>query len=220
LIKLRVASHFSSTHYVTLDSDILCLKPFSYASVVANGRSLTNLEHPSDYERIYVTRDCQHELTTKRTRYQGAAALLGYRRPDTLQHFYGETPVVLHTQSVRELSEFLNQRFGQSWIDGLAGQKTWTEYSLYFQFLEMTGRLEELCALTDCNAVLDLEKSVWLPSEGYRSARHYDAAHFNHDLRKRGFFVAIQSWLPSTLWLPARCGSVSAFYEEVETWLL
>lgn len=220
LIKLQIASSFDSTHYLTLDSDILCIKPFSYASLVADGRALTNLEHPADYQRIYVARDCQHELTTKRKRYQGAATLLGYRRPDTLRHFYGETPVVLNTHSIRELTEFLSLRFGEAWFEGLASQNFWSEYSLYFQFLEMNGRLEQVCALTGCNAVLDLEKSVWLPSEGYRSPRPYDAAHFTHDLQERGFFVAIQSWLPSNMWLPARCGSVRAFYEEVETWLL
>jgi hypothetical protein len=212
LIKLEIAQSISSAHYVTLDSDVLCVKPFSHASLIVDGRSLTNLEYRTDYERLYSEQHRQHELTTKRERLDAAATILGYRRPDVLQHFYGETPVVLHTQSVIELTQFLSQRLQQPWTDGLLRRQKWTEYSLYFQFLEMTGRLK---------TVLDLEKSVWLPSEGYRQRRQYDVAHFTRNLeRPGGFFVVIQSWLLASNWLPARCRTVQQFYDEVEAWLL
>lgn len=221
LIKLDMAKNISSAHYVTLDSDILCVKPFSHADLVVDGRALTNVETNVDYERLYVSKYCQRELITKQERYRGAAKILGYDRPSQkASQFYGETPVVLHTQSVLGLTQFLSERFRQPWIEGLAAHRQWTEYSLYFQFLEMTGQLESVCFRTNCNGVLDLEKSVWLLSEGYRRPRSYDARHFTTNLQATaGFFVAVQSWLAVHKWLPARFKNLQEFYDEVEVWL-
>lgn len=84
----------------------------------------------------------------------------------------------------------------------------------------MTGQLESVCFRTNCNGVLDLEKSVWLLSEGYRRPRSYDARHFTTNLQATaGFFVAVQSWLAVHKWLPARFKNLQEFYDEVEVWL-
>jgi hypothetical protein len=220
MIKLAIAASFTSTHYVTLDSDILCVKPFSRSSLVPGGRALTNVEKPSDFERIYTSKVCQNELRVKEERRRAAAEILGYQRPAALQHYYGETPVVLHRQSVMALTEHVGKRLQGSWIEGLATRKSWTEYNLYFQFLEMTRQLPDLCVAGGCNGVLDLERSVWHTAASYRQLRSYDRDHFLANRSNTGFFVAIQSWLPADQWLPARCRTLQGFYEEVEAWLL
>lgn len=220
LIKLAIAKSFSSSHYVTLDSDIVCVKPFSHRSLIQGERALTNVEKPADFQRIYTPQVCENELNVKEERRRAAAEILGYRRPAALSHYYGETPVVLHRQSVIALTEHLSARFQGSWIEGLASRKSWTEYNLYFQFLEMTQQLPALCVARSCNTVLDLEKSVWLSTASYRQPRRYDRDHFLDNRGDEGFFVAIQSWLPVDKWLPARCSSLQAFYDELEAWLL
>ena len=223
LIKFSMAQYVSSSHYVTLDSDILCIRPFSYGSLVFDGLALTNIETVSDYERIYTADFSAREVAIKSDRYQRAAEMLGYRRPPASSLvFYGETPVVLQVQSVIALAEYLKERFLKPWSHTLATRLSWTEQALYYQFLEMTGRLTSVCNLTGCNGVLDLEKSVWQASARYRQPRVYDVDHFTRGRQDGagGFFVAIQSWLPTASWLPPRCRELSDFYHEVEGWLL
>jgi hypothetical protein len=221
LIKLAVSRRCSSEHYVTLDNDVICVKQFHYASLVRNGMAATNCERPCDYERLYTDKFALAETKKKAARYSQSASLLGYVRPSASRYlFYGETPVILNTKSVIELTQCLDKRFGRSWSQALAETGGWTEYSLYYQFLEMTGQQEKVCQMEGCNAVLDLEKSVWQESSRYRSCRTYDAKHFLAGGRDRGPFVAIQSWLPISSWLPSRCRSLAEFYDEVKGWVL
>ncbi len=96
----------------------------------------------------------------------------------------------------------------------------WTEYSLYFQFLEMTGSFEEIHTCGESNAVLSLDKSVWQPTACYKSQRFYDRLHFaNSPLVREGPFVAIQSWIPAEEWLPVRFCGLPDFYGHLERWL-
>ncbi len=223
LLKLAVAHRIRSSHYVTLDSDILCVKPFGYTDLLSDGKAIANTETVEDYRRIYTEIFCLKEESIKTARYQKAAELLGYKRPKSLSSmFFGETPCVLHARSVIKLTEYLEERFKKSWIQTLGDSHGWTEYSLYFQFMEMTGQLRATYVLGGCDEVLDLERSVWQDSRHYRYPRSYDAKHFltNPPGKERGLFVAIQSWLPISSWLPPRCHTLGEFYKEVELWLL
>jgi hypothetical protein len=222
LIKLSIAEHIRSEYYLTLDSDIVCVKSCSYDSVIRSGLAATNVETVEDYNRLYKAAFVVHESLIKVQRYENSGQLIGYKRPTRLlRRFYGETPVVLHTDSVIALKEHLTKRFGRPWCQALAGNSGWTEYGLYFQFLEMTGELDSVCRLMGCNTVLDLEKSVWQKSEHYRDTRLYDAAHFSLNIADAngGFFVAIQSWLNPLSWLPPRYRSVGEFYADIGRWL-
>jgi Family of unknown function (DUF6492) len=223
LLKLAISAQVRSEYYVTLDNDILCVKPFCYSTLVRGGRALTNVETPSDYEALYWAEFAAREVRTKSSRYGVAARILGYSRPSHLSaRFYGETPVVVRTESVRDLASYLSDRFERPWTDALARLRRWTEYALYFQFLEMTQQLDSVCRLSGCNAVLDLPKSVWHASPRYRFPRPYDAGHFTDGVPGNGGgpFVAIQSWLSVASWLPPRCRILADFYNEVEKWCL
>lgn len=223
LVKLAMAAYVSSEFYVTLDSDILCVRPFSYSSLSRDGKAITNIETLADYHRLYTKSFAERESRIKATRYQISAEVIGYQRPRTsIGRFYGETPVVLCTKSVRELTKYLDARFQRRWSLALALTGCWTEYTLYFQFLEVTGQLQNVCLFGGCNSVLDLERSVWQATVHYRRHRSYDAYHFVGDRfdYKSGLFVAVQSWLPVSAWLPTRCDTLNDFYMEVQEWLL
>ena len=224
IIKIAAAAQLHSEHYVTLDSDIICLKHFSFGDLIEGGRAWTNIETRSDYDRLYIDSFSEAEYQLKSQRCQCSALALGYTRSAAMESvFYGETPVVFHTASMIALSSHITKRFKRPWIEALAGRdclKGWTEISLYFLFLEMTGQLDSLCVRADCNRVLDLEKSVWHESRYYREARVYDQRHFMEDSPKRGPFVAVQSWLPTRSWLPKRCDKLSEFYAELKGMLL
>lgn len=215
ILKLAVGAHVASPFYLTLDSDILCVRPTSYASLVHRGRARVNVERAADYAQLYVADTAAGEVRAKRTRFGWAERILGRPRPERYAGcFYGETPVVLHTASVRALLRHLEHRLGAPWCRMLWAHRPFTEYTLYFLFLELTGRLERVCERVDRRTVLDLDRSVWKGVAEYRRPRTLEGwSPFEGE--DRGAFVAVQSYLDASGWLPAGDG-VASFYARLE----
>lgn len=222
VVKLAMSHCVSTEYYVTLDNDVVCVKPFSYNSLVRGGKALINLETPRDYSRLYVAELAKEETRTKYERYKRSAALLGYIRPSRLEaRFYGETPVVFHAESVRAMTAHIEKRFARNWCTSLLARTDWTECSLYYQYLEMISTLRAVARVKGCNHVLDLEKSVWHQTALYKRRRLYDCTHFlKNRLNGAGYFVAVQSWLQPSSWLPSSYSRSVTFYDDLERWLL
>ena len=217
-LKLAAAQRLTTPFYVTLDADILCARAFGAGTLIQKGKALTNIESVTDYSRIYRADFAAAEARGKLIRQQASAALLGYARPEKLRgYFFGETPVVLHRESVLALQRHLSARHGGAWAAVLARHRPWTEYNLYFQFLEMTGGIGRFHIPATCNTVLDLEASVWQPSGFYRAARRYDPQAMAAGHPKGGVFIAIQSFLKSAEWIGStRHMTVPLFYRALE----
>jgi hypothetical protein len=146
ILKLALAAKGSSEYYVTLDSDILCIKPFSCDSLLRERAAVTNGECQSDYQRLYTKQFADIETRTKMMRYTRCAEILGCGPRAVPNVFYGETPVVLHRESVLDLLEFLGKRHRRPWSRVLAETSGWTEYSLYYLFLESAGKVNQICS--------------------------------------------------------------------------
>jgi hypothetical protein len=219
MLKLAISSYVSSDYYVTLDSDIVLLRRCSHDDLVADCRALTNCETADDYARMYTDPFARREVYIKRRRYARSAEILGRRFDDTRTRFYGETPVVMRTSEVSRLLEYITDRSGAAWSEVLAQQGGWTEYGLYYNFLEMSGQIDRYCLFRGCNCVLNLEHSVWHASERYRGTRLYDAEHFAKISYASGPFVAIQSWLPVSSWLPEQWHCIECFYQALGAWI-
>jgi Family of unknown function (DUF6492) len=96
MIKLAISECVSSEHYITLDSDIVCIRKSSHNLLVQDGKALTNRECPADYKRIYTDSFARIETRIKQLRYEKSGEILGYPCLQTPRDwFYGETPVVL-----------------------------------------------------------------------------------------------------------------------------
>lgn len=219
LIKLAASAYFSGRYYLTLDSDIICTRPFGFDDLVVDDRAVMNLERVSDYVALYKDEGARREVEVKTNRYRASAKLLGYER-DTGAHpyFFGETPVMLNRAVVQRMLAHLEKRHGEAWQALLSRERKWTEYGLYFQFLEAAGELEAFHQPAGCNTVLDLERSVWQASDWYRQPRLYDRRHFC-PAEPGGLFIAIQSWIDSRHWLPLRYEKVEAFYTDLAGFL-
>jgi len=220
LIKLSAANVLDSRFYLTLDSDIFCQSAFSVDNLIPAGKALLNIETPRSSLSLYRTEFSAREWKHKCVRFYGSAKLLGYRRKlSAWFHSYGETPVLMHTESVRNLLSFISERHGD-WFECLTSQLNWTEYTLLFTYLEMTGGLEDFYQLADHNAVLNLEASAWRVSSEYRRARDYSPGVFPRTVDKGGPFVALQSYLPRNGWLPSEYPDINTYYRDLETVLL
>ncbi|MDP2400719.1 MAG: DUF6492 family protein [Actinomycetota bacterium] len=214
MLKLAVAERVTTPFYVTLDSDVVCLQPFSSASLVTGGRGVCGFETIETYEALYTPGFAIREWENKERRMVTSAELLDYERDGRYRGRYpAETPVLFSTQAMRDMCAHLSGRHSRSWSMVLAESVGWTEMGLYFEYLEMAGRLEKLYEICGPNRVLHVEGSVWHASERYRHPRPYDAAHFERVIAEGGLFVAIQSWLALEAWLPGTgFESLPAFY--------
>jgi len=221
IIKLAVANTFSTSFYLTLDNDILCRNPFSINSLIPRGKALLNVETLGVYLRAYKTRIALNEWQIKRHRLICSAGLLGYKRKWRYRHqSYGETPVLMHTNSVMDLTSFLSQRH-DNWVHYLTENSGWTEDTLFFQFLEMNGSLNKFYQKGDHNTVLDLDSSVWRNSDEYNQKRDYSPRFILSCKNERaGTFVAIQSYLTTDKWLPSEYNDLDDFYSDLEEYLL
>jgi hypothetical protein len=204
MLKLAAAEHVTTPFYLTYDSDIVCFREFSAASLIAAGRAACGTESHQVYARLYTPEFATAETRIKQGRMDAAGELLGGQRmAQYAGRFYSETPVLFHTQATQAMLARLSERHHRSWAELLATEDRWTEISLYFVYLELSGRLETLYRTCGHNHLLHLEGSMWHASQRYASPRRYDADHFARLLAgEEGVFFAIQSYVDVRKWLP------------------
>jgi hypothetical protein len=217
-IKLAAYALVKTPYYFVFDSDIVCVRPCNYASFVVDNRPLANVECEEDYIELYGAGFAEKEARIKLERRMSSLVALGID-PSKVDPriFYGETPVILSTEHVPLVLRQLEKTHRLDWLSALCRRKGWTEYGLYFGYLDANNITPSLYKLMDCNAVLDLQRSVWQLSSRYQNARNYDRAHFFDG--PSGYFVALQSWIPACEWLPSQFSSVHAFYCEMDRWI-
>jgi hypothetical protein len=171
LVKLAIFEHVKSELYLTLDADVICTKPVSPALLAPRGLGPCHV----------TERDLHPDW------YRGSEALLGLDAPQRgVSH--NVTPAVLHRRGVTELAKYLERRSKIGLFSGglrglrqrvlcararrrraqafagwrllLAAGTPWTEYALYYTFLEATGRFERFHSRDEA-CIYDLEGSFW-----------------------------------------------------------
>ena len=162
LIKLAMAEKVETNFYLTLDADVVCLRQVGYDDLIENGKAITNTReedrHPDWYE--------------------SAERILNMSRSG-LTH--GVTPAILHREAVISLLTFLERKVHpitkslavacpsdsvmkdilKSWRSHLIINTPWTEYSLYYTFLEGMNIFEQFHIRKGKDAVYDIATSLW-----------------------------------------------------------
>lgn len=219
ILKISAAKHLKTKFYLTLDSDVICKKYFSLSSLTSGARAYTNIEYKSDYDEIYTEDFSKKEWKTKNSRYVVSAKILSYQRREQYVNIsYGETPVLLHTQSVNAMVDELSNEY-DSWVKELSINKGWTEYALYFLYMEKYNILEKYHKLTGRNTILDLDSSIWHVPEKYKYTKVFSLDSLFHSRAKHGYFVVVQSYLDSDKWLPENYRSTDEFYTAINDFM-
>jgi hypothetical protein len=218
IIKFAAAKYIQTPFYVTLDSDVICRKPFQYHSLIVNDRALMNIERLEDYSRIYTEAFAVKEASFKKARINVAKLLLtGQKNISNIDMFYGETPVVFRTESVKSLCNYLTEKWRRPWIEILVRAKGWSEITLYFEYLNLFDVRTKYYLEKGCNDVLDLERSVWHKSSFYKNKRFYNPSRILGNTNEGGLFVVIQSWLNEADWLfDSESVDVDHYYDSIE----
>lgn len=134
LLKLAAVARSTAKFCVTLDADVIALRPVTNSAVAPDGRAWSQIETPPQSHPEW---------------YDGASAVLGLPRSP---HHHAVTPAVLSPEVCRDLIATLRSRKGvmdRDWADMLLRRTPWSEYSLYNTFLEAVGRFDEYHVRTE-----------------------------------------------------------------------
>jgi len=160
LLKFGIASRIETPFYLTLDADVVCIKPTTYADLVRDGRALVTTEQGDIHPRWY----------------EHAERVLGYARSG---RNFGVTPSLLHREGVLALQAHLEARFVGNWRAALVRNTPWTEYTLYHTFMEGSGQWDLFHLDGGTEAVYDTEASFWWDKDDWSVARALNGkAHF------------------------------------------
>jgi Family of unknown function (DUF6492) len=149
LVKLVIADRVATPFYLTLDADVICVRPTRYDDLVADGRALVQTTPPNHPE---WNDDAERVLGLPRSGRQ-----------------YAVTPAVLSVDGVRKLADHLQRRVRRrlrrfvSWRSYLLRNLPWTEYALYHTFLERTGLFDRYHVHGGPDAIYS--NCVWMESE-------------------------------------------------------
>jgi hypothetical protein len=149
LVKLAIADRVATPFYLTLDADVVCVRPTAYDDLVVDGRALVQTTPPNHPE---WNDDAERVLRLPRSERQ-----------------YAVTPALLAPQAVAELAAHVERlvrprlRRFVSWRSFLLRNLPWTEYALYHTFLEARGRFERYHVLAGHDAIYS--NSVWMAGD-------------------------------------------------------
>jgi Family of unknown function (DUF6492) len=161
LVKLAIAERVKTSFYLTLDADVICLRPTRYDHLVRGDRALVQTAPPNHPE---WNDDAERVLGVPRSGRQ-----------------YGVTPALLARDAVAALVRHVEQRVDRrianvsallprrarhvagSWRSFLLRQLPWTEYALYHTFLEHAGLFDTYHLRGGEYAIYG--NSVWLQSQ-------------------------------------------------------
>ena len=185
LVKLAAADRVRTPFYLTLDADVVCVRPTRYADLVPAGRALVQTSPPNhpewndDAERVLgLPRSGRQYAVTPGLLSRDAVAALARHLAERVD------------PRARELALWLPRGRGRkivaSWRSYLLRKLPWTEYALYGTFVEATGLFERYHVLAGEDAIYG--NAVWMESQ----FDDWDAeATFN---RREGFcFSVVQS---------------------------
>jgi len=163
IIKLAIASIVKTPFYLTFDADIICTSPISVEKLIPGNKALLQ----------------QQERLT-RAWWWGSSAHYININPNLNESGMDVTPAILSTQVCLNLVKHL-ENTGKCWIKRLLNphrkyawqrlnprfknQYSWTEYSLYYLFLEKNNEINTyhtICGTKEApQRLLSNKNSVW-----------------------------------------------------------
>jgi len=149
---LKLAAHVlvEGPFFLTLDADLVCIRPVSADRLVREGRALTDWE----------------SRNLHRPWWAGSAAALGVEEAAERRPGMAVTPELLATEVLRRLQRALCAEGGpEAWMRLMRRPGLWSEYSLYTLFAERQGLLDryhhDLAWMRASGLALRARQSLW-----------------------------------------------------------
>lgn len=168
LIKLAIFERIEGDLYLTLDADVICTRPVTAEQLVGSGRGACFTLPQTDFQYWY----------------DRVEQVLRVQAPRGGMH--NVTPALLHTGAMQELKAALEAKIARreysrgirgwkqrwflrqtrnhgqtaAWRVYLAAARPWTEYALYYTFLEASGSFDRY-HFNASVCIYDIERSLW-----------------------------------------------------------
>lgn len=145
LLKIAIANLVENEFYLTLDADVICLKPLDESKLIIDGKALL-----------------QYEQRAQHPKWWKSSARILCMSPDVGPKELGMTvtPALMsRTLSQKLMQELSPKKAGENWVDALCSlhdpanpknwwigrflKLKWTEYSLYYLCAMKLGLLEQ-----------------------------------------------------------------------------
>jgi hypothetical protein len=170
IIKLAIASWVRSRFYLTLDADVVRVRPVEYGDLIQGSRAV-----------VRFSREDAHPEW-----YEGSGRVLGLPRTSE-RRTHGVTPALFSKVAVLFLQQYLEMKPPvtlriaarlakaakcdcladalHSWRSLLLFRIPWTEYSLYHMYLEATGLADYFHLYREESVICDGANSLWMPEQ-------------------------------------------------------
>lgn len=205
IIKIAIADRIETDFYLTLDADVICTKPIYFQDLVKDGRAVCHIHQTHDHHDWYGwaenvlkmtarNRDLLHNVTPAVLSKQGMLELQSHLTQVYQKSRFSLKPRNLRVIALKLFTTFLSKKSSLrrsllSWKSYLSVYTPWTEYGLYYIFLEETNRFDTYhVEVPDC--LYTNENSVWY--EGSFESWDVEKA---FDARSNHSFVIVQGWL-------------------------
>jgi len=179
LLKIAIANLVENEFYLTLDADVICLKPLDESKLIIDGKALL-----------------QYEQRAQHPKWWKSSARILKMNPDVGPKELGMTvtPALMsRTLSKKLMLELSPNKAGENWVDALCSlhdpanprnwwigrflKLKWTEYSLYYLCAMKLGLLEQfhvIAGTAQTPALLLIHDSH--PYESWNIAGSFDLA--------------------------------------------
>jgi hypothetical protein len=207
IIKIAIADKIETDFYLTLDADVICTRPTFFEDLVKEGRAVCYI-HPTERntqrdwygwaEKVLRlksrNREVLHNVTPVVLSKQAMFELQNYLSQIYQQIIIPRTRREVRAALLKAYAQFLPQDSSRraqllSWRSLLSVSIPWTEYGLYYIFLEETDRFDRYHVLVE-DSLYAKDHSVWYKEEF--DAWNVDEV-FSPD--STHCFVVVQSWL-------------------------
>lgn len=186
LLKMAMAEKVQTDFYLTLDADVICMKPVSYDDLVKKGRAISRRTAKDGHANWYQWAERVLGLPRSPFQHGVTPALLSREAMIRLQKYLAtRTSLPVRSGWKRGVDDALMGKLMPSWRSYLIRNLPWTEYSLYGTFLDASGLYDRYHWDGGPDAIYS--NSVWYPETFEAWAPHEI---FN---RMNSYFCVIQS---------------------------
>lgn len=175
IIKLFCAELVKNDYFIVFDPDMFATRSFGFDDLILDGKALVQTEPKLDHQDWW-------ESSAKVLMLPASLATPGLC----------VTPEILAKQACQELTAYISEKHQKTWYEVLLSMYTtnWTEYTLYWSYLEARGKISEFHVTTPREGGLKVhaEQNIWFKTD-------YDNFDFKHLFSndQRGIFCTIQS---------------------------
>ncbi len=128
IMKLIIAKHMNTEHYICLDSDVVCFKKTEFSDLVKEGKACVNIESKSYHNRWWVD-------SLKVLKYSNPETNIGMTSSTNIFITKEVLAIIDHVEKLYNKS-FIKALFNWFWVNPKFALRKWTEYKLYWLFIE------------------------------------------------------------------------------------